>query len=186
MINSVGTMEPYKLRRWKIYFSPDNPAFFYTCARPGRSKGRHGEVPDDLVSAWVKGLSEQVQGFPGAKIAIISLLGRKNGPRGISEFSYYSFFGRLDKPSERENKLSFQEWLDRWHNDLQVTVHEYPTYDYDVDRYLPIQPEILANIGRTVWNLISEGRPVVVMDSGGVGRTGEVVEFLKATKVSLH
>ena len=178
-------MEPYKLRRWKIYFSPDNPAFFYTCARPGRSQGSEEKVPDELVSAWVKGLSERVQGLSSEKVAIISLLGRKDGPRGKSEFSYYPFYGRWDKASERNNKLSLQEWLDQHHKDLQIVVSEYPTFDCDVYNFMPIPPVKLANIEKAVMEITAEGRTVVVMDSGGIGRTGEVAEYLNATEIPL-
>ena len=78
--------KPYKLRRWKTR-TPTGYAHFFTCARPGRS-GDHASkgctVPDDLVHRWVIGLC-------GKDWTIVSLLGRKIGPGGVSEFEFYSF-----------------------------------------------------------------------------------------------
>ncbi len=172
-------MEPCQLRRWRISISPDWDAWFFTCARPGRSKGPDGDVPDDLVSSWVRGL-------PGPNTVIISLLGRKRNRKQLSEFSYYSFYGGWDNPSECDNKPSFQEWLDQRHKDLQILVREYPTFDPDIYNPRPIHPRRLAAIEHDVRHLISEGRTVVVMDSGGVGRTGEVCEHMKATEDTLN
>ena len=171
-----GTMEPCNLRRWKVSISPNCDAWFFTCARPGRSKGPDGDMLDDFVSSWVRGLP------PGPNKVIVSLLGRKRDRKKLSEFSYYSFYGEWDKPSERNDKPSFQEWLHRHHKDLQILVCEHPTYDSDIYDPRPIHPIRLAAIERDVRRLISEGRTVVVMDSGGVGRTGEVCEYMKATE----
>ena len=168
-------MEPYNLQRWRIDISPSQDACFFTCARPGRSKGGDNGVPDDLVSVWVRGL-------PGPNTVIVSLLGRKNDSRRLSELSYYSFYGKADKSSERENKVSFQEWLDLHHEDLGILVCEHPTYDSYTHDPCPIHPYKLAAIRRDIQQLITEGRTVVVMDSGGVGRTGEVCEYMKATE----
>ena len=164
-------MEPCNLRRWKVSISPNCDAWFFTCGRPGRSKGADGDVLDDFVSSWVRGLP------PGPKKVIVSLLGRKRDRNKLSEFSYYSFYGEWDKPSERNDKPSFQEWLDRHHNDLQILVREHPTYD-DTD----IPSGTISAIATDVHELIKEGRTVIVMDSGGVGRTGDVVKYLKATE----
>ena len=87
-------MEPYNLKMWKIDTSQGDIVYFHTCARPGRSKGPKGRVSDQIVSAWISGL-------PGPDIAIVSLLGRKQGHKGNSEFSYYSFSGGFDTCSER-------------------------------------------------------------------------------------
>lgn len=160
-------MEPYRLKRWKVDSSPD-AIYFYTCARPGRSKynykKKNNEVSDDLVSAWVLGL-------PGPNTAIISLLGRKPAD-GTSEFSFYSFCGGWDTYSECE---TFQDWIDQWHGDIQIRIREHPTYDR-----CKIPPEKLDAIAADVRKLTSEGRTVVVVDSGGVGRTGQVVKHMKA------
>src|SRR5438093_10874139 len=87
-------VEPYRKRRWRKTGSPERIAFF-TCARPGRSLGSTQHVSDDIVHKWVKGL-------PGPHTAIISLLGRK--PNGTSEFSFYTFCGKDDTPSEVRGK----------------------------------------------------------------------------------
>ena len=75
------------------------------------------------------------------------------------------------------NKMSFQEWLDQQHKDLQILVREHPTVDSQ-----PIPYEQLSAIATDVLNFISAGRTVVVMDSGGVGRTGAVCKYMKATE----
>jgi hypothetical protein len=78
-------------------------------------------VPDNLVRGWVLGL-------PGPNTAIISLLGRK--PDGTSEFSFYSFRGGFDLPSEQTSRLSFQQWLDRHFEENAIILHEHPTCDF--------------------------------------------------------
>ena len=99
-------MEPHKLKKWKTDSSQGDIAYFYTCARPGRSGGPKGRVSDQVVSTWVEGL-------PGPDTAIVSLLGRKQqSSKGSSEFSYYSFSGSVDTSPERGSKPTFAEWLD--------------------------------------------------------------------------
>lgn len=161
-------MEPFKLRPWKISVSPGCDARFYTCARPGRSKGPDGAVPDDVVSSWVRGL-------PGPDTAIISLLGCKPDENCLSEYSFYSFGGAWDRPEERGGRPYFQEWLDQNHKELNILVRERPTNDNR-----PISSGTIEAIATDVHELNREGRTVVVMDSGGVGRTGDVVAYLKA------
>ena len=163
-------MEPYRLRTWKVNPSPNSEAYFYTCARPGRSNGPNGQVSDTIVSTWVRGL-------PGPDTAIILLLGRKDGQEGMSEFSFYSFCGGFDTPSERKNQPTFQEWLNQRHEDLQVLVHEHPTYDFQ-----KLSPEKLADISADFWDLVSAHRTVVVVDSGGQTRTSEVCKYLDAVE----
>jgi hypothetical protein len=159
-------MEPYKLRRWKANSSSMSGQFF-TCARPGRSKGASGRVPDDLVHRWV-------QGLPGTdNTAIVSLLGRKHGPEGLSEFSFYSFCGDFDLPSERRGRVSWQEWLNRWHKNRCIQVLEYPTYDFR-----PIPQETLAAVASDISELLSTGRTVVLVDSGGETRTKVVCKHM--------
>ena len=167
-----GNLEPYRLRRWRIGVPPDNAAFFYTCARPGRSGGRKEGVSDGVVSVWVRGL-------PGPDTAIVSLLGRKRGPWGLSEFSFYSFYGEDDSPSECGNQPSFQEWIDQRHPDIPILVREHPTYDLRA-----IGPDTLADIAADILDLIAAGRTVVVVDSGGQERTGAVCRYMKAVEDS--
>ena len=162
---------PHNLRRWKVD-TPSGPAHFHTCGRPGREKGNHGQVPDEFVHRWVLGL-------PGPNTAIVSLLGRKCTERGLSEFSYYSFCGGLDTPEERGEHPTFQEWLDLHHKGLNILVCECPTLDY---RDPPISFRDMDKIKDAIFQLISMGHTVVVMDSGGVGRTGFVCENLPAEK----
>ncbi len=168
-------MEPYKLRLWRIDGSP-NPVSFHTCARPGRStykyKRKNNQVSDATVSQWVCGL-------PGPSTAIVSLLGRKPKRGNESEFSFYSFCGGWDTPLERRSKPTLQEWLMERHGDLQILVREFPTNDL-----CDIPPEELAAIADEIRELISTGRTVVVVDSGGIGRVGQVCKFMNATPVS--
>ena len=159
-------MEPYKLRRWKPNSSLMSGQFF-TCARPGRSKGANGRVPDDLVHRWVEGL-------PGSEnTVIVSLLGRKHGPEGLSELSFYSFYGGFDQPSERRSRVSLQEWPNRWHKDRRIQVLEHPTYDFR-----PISEETLAAVASDISELLSAGRTVVLIDSGGETRTKVVCKHI--------
>ena len=161
---------PHNLKRWKID-TPTGLVHFYTCGRPGREKGNDGQVPDELVHRWVLGL-------PGPNTVIVSLLGRKRTERGLSEFSYYSFCGGLDTPQERDGRPSFQEWLNEHHKDLNILICECPTLDYRET----ISDGVMDKIKESSFQLISMERTVVVMDSGGVGRTGLVCENLGATE----
>jgi hypothetical protein len=158
-------VEPFKLRWWRPAASAGQ--YVCTCARPGRSKGKDSSVSDQQLHNWVKAL-------PGGKgIVIISLLGRKNGPSGRSEFSYYSsLYGPCDSPSERAHKLSIQEWLDRWHGSRSIRVIEHPTYDGTAipeATLAAVRDSILAWMPRTT---------VVVVDSGGLERTSQVCKYM--------
>jgi len=152
-------LKPFKLRRWQTG-APTNRFHFFTCARPGRTgdpTSKHAQVSEDIVHRWVLGL-------PYPNTAIVSLLGRK--PDGLSEFSFYSFYGGFDSPSEHPGRLSFQEWLDRWHWDLSIVVRQHPTQDFE-----PIEPQMLDEIAADINELVSACRTVVVVDSGGQTRT---------------
>ena len=168
-------MEPFNLKCWELRDSPDNVAYFYTCARPGRSHGQDDHVSETLISSWVVGL-------PGKGTVVISILGRKKNRRKLSEFCYYPFYGEWDEASKRQRKPSFQEWLDQEHQTRQIVVREDSTYDYD---RRPIPPFILNSVEGDVKRLLSEGRTVIVMDSDDVGRTGQICEHLGATEVPL-
>lgn len=159
-------MEPYRLRRWNRAGTAEQ-LNFYTCARPGRSKGRTGQVDDALVSEWALNL-------PGApSTTIISLLGRKPLPREQSEFSFYSFCGEWDTSTERHGKPTHEQWLTRHHPTLKLEILEHPTRDF-----APIPTERLAAIAEDVTRLLKVGRTVVLMDSGGVQRSGQVCNHL--------
>jgi hypothetical protein len=125
------------------------------------SKSKAGKVPDTIVDLWVRNL-------PGPKTAIVSLLGAK--PDGTSEFSFYSFCGRE----------SFQDWLDKRHGSLSITVREHPTTDY-----ASIPSAELDAIANDVSRLLAEGYTVVLVDSGGETRTSQVcrhMEFVEDTR----
>ena len=151
---------------------PDGHAWFYTCARPGRSMSRTAAVPNEVVSSWVRGLVSQL---PLTDIAIISLLGRKLGIRSRSEFSFYSFCGGIDTPAERKNKPTFQQWLEQPHKDFRIRVVEHPTIDCP---QIPL--DVLTEIADDILHFMAEGKTVVVMDSGGEQRTGRVRKYLEA------
>jgi hypothetical protein len=163
-------MKPFRLRRWRPRSSSQDVQFF-TCARPGRSgksESRHAHVPDSLVHEWVRGL-------PGrTDIVIISLLGRKDGPDGVSEFSFYSFHGQWDSPAERVGRLSFQDWLNRYHKDRFIQVLEYPTYDFR-----RIERQTLDAVASDISDLLLAGRTVVLIDSGGQTRTGQICKHIR-------
>jgi hypothetical protein len=104
-------MEPYKLKRWQLPAMPPTVKF-YTCARPGRSKGSQAKVPDNLVHEWVNGL-------PGHdNIIVVSLLGQKRG--GKNEWSFYSF---------NDHHQTFQQWLDIHYKSRHIQVLEHQTVD---------------------------------------------------------
>ena len=172
--SSLKPQEPHNLKCCQLNI-PTGPAQFFTCGRPGHEKGPDGQVCDELVHSWVLGLRKHC----GPNLAIISLLGRKNNYRGKSEFWHYSFCGEKDKPSERQGRPTFQEWLDHHHNDLNILVREYPTFDY---RDPPVHWDTLDAVKAEILKLISEGYAVVVMDSGGIGRTGSVCQYMHATE----
>lgn len=138
---------------------------FYTCARPGRSKKKSGAVADKIVRKWVNGL-------PEPNTAIVSLLGSK--PDGMSEFTFYSFRSEFDPM--RGSRLSFQEWLDRFHPERSILVVEHPTIDFASE----IPSDKFAAIVADVARLAGEGRTVILVDSGGEQRSGEVCRRMGA------
>ena len=165
-------IEPYRLKEWKLPFQVNGGSTFYTCARPGRSDDTIHDVPDDVVDAWVSGL-------PRPNTAIVSLLGRKRSESGRSEFSHYSFRSSQEPADEREDRPTFQEWLDHNHPKQGIIVREHPTYDRR-----PVSEETLALVLEEIASLLGAGRTVVVIDSGGMERTGQVARYLGATRVT--
>ena len=155
------------MRRWRRASSLD-PVELYTCARPGRSKGPSGSIPDSIVDQWVNGLPYT------DSLAIISLLGRKHGPQGQSEYNFYSFCGGNDTESEREGQQSFQEWLNHRHGDKKIQVVEFPTYDFQ-----PIPEETLDSCTSTIEDLLERGFTVILVDSGGETRTRVVCNHME-------
>jgi hypothetical protein len=117
---------------------------------------------------WLQGLPKEE-----TVCVIVSLLGRKPEPDGRSEFSYYSFKGASE---DRPSSPTFQEWLDRTMTPGKFIVIEHPTIDTK-----PISSEVVtAIVGCIVANLAAH-RTVVVVDSGGVSRTGAVIRHLGVT-----
>jgi hypothetical protein len=171
-MKTLKPLKPYMLRRWRAGAFP-NCQYFFTCARPGRTgnaASKHARVPDDLVRRWVLGL-------PGPNTSILSLLGRK--PDGLSEFSFYSFYGGFDLPSEHPGCLSFQEWLTHWYAERSIVLCEHPTCDFE-----PIGPETLDAVASDIGRLLSAARTVVLIDSGGQQRTGMVCNQMRAVEDS--
>ncbi len=170
-------LKPYKLRRWKVEI-PTGPAHFFTCGRPGRETGAFEVVADDLVHRWVQALQKL-----GDKLAIVSLLGRKPfqipGLTSDSEFSFYSFCGGFDTPSERDGHPTFQEWMDQHFKGHHILIREHPTYDYG-----KICPETLDAVKNDIRELISAGHTIIVVDSGGETRTGQIRKHMGAEEDS--
>lgn len=160
-------MEPYRKRRWKLAANPQRIDFF-TCARPGSSKDKYRPVEDEIVHQWVMNL-------PRPYTSIVSLLGRKLD--GTSEFSFYSFYGGWDDPAESQGRLSFRAWLDRWHGDRAIKIIEHPTRDF-----IEIPPDNLIAIAADIERLLSAGRTVVLVDSGGEFRSGQVCKYMGITE----
>jgi hypothetical protein len=168
----VKPIKPYMLKRWRLDATRE-PLWFFTCARPGRNgnqASKTASVSDDVVHRWVLGL-------PGPHTAIVSLLGRK--PDGTSEFSFYSFYGGFDLPADNPGRLSFQSWLDKWHGSLSIILREHPTWDFK-----PMSPETLEAVSNEIRELASAGRTIVLIDSGGVTRTGRVCRHISAVEDS--
>ena len=163
--------KPYNLKCW-IVSTPSGSAHFFTCARPGRETGAWKQVPDQSVRVWVSALQKL-----GDNTTIISLLGRK--PDGRSEFSFYSFCGGFDTPSERDGRPTFQEWMDQHFKAHHILIREHPTYDYG-----NICPETLDAVKNDIRELISVGHTVIVVDSGGETRTGQVRKHMGAEEDS--
>jgi protein-tyrosine phosphatase len=110
------------------------------------------------VEAWVAGL-------PQGPVVIISLLGWK--PTGQSEFGFYSFRGAHD--STASGRPTFQDWLVHRYGMDRFEVLEYPTVDTE-----SMEASVVSGTVDMIRKLLSEGRTVVVMDSGGVSRSGKV------------
>lgn len=123
-------------------------------------------ISDQVVDAWIAGMPSSTD-----EIIIVSLLGRK--PNGLSEFSYYSFRGGFDKSEHRPGCPSWQEWLfERYASKYRL--HEFPTVDTEL-----IQEDIKRDVAKTILRFMQLGKTVVVVDSGGIGRTGSVIAAIR-------
>lgn len=159
-------MEPYRLKHWNAP-TYSSELDFYTCARPGRSGGPKGQVSDELVRRWVSNL-------PGnGPIVLFSLLGRKQGAKGQSEFhSFYSFYGPWDSDRERAGRPSFENWLSLNFSG-RVCLMERPTYDNQ-----NVPPQTMKLIESDIRSLPAGSWTVVIMDSGGCNRVKPVCDYL--------
>jgi len=163
-LGTVGTPKLYMLRRWTIEQFPS--ARLFTCARPGRKHSRVARVDDSVVREWVHGICDL-----GPQPAIVSLLGLKHG---ASEYtSFYSFYGGWDDPTDHPGKTSFRDWLGALSPDVLVVEH--PTEDFKL-----IPPDERDAIVIDVRDLLSKGRTVVIVDSGGETRTKQVCSHMSA------
>lgn len=161
-------MEPFKLRRWNEASSPHR-LNFYTCARPGRSNGPSGDVPDDVVHKWFAGLPK------GDKTVIVSLLGQK--PDGMSEFAFYSFRGEFDQPRRRQP--TFSDWIAKAAGAQIVKVVEHPTCDLR-----PVPPETIAAVLEEIRDALQDGWTVILVDSGGETRSRAICKQLQLVEDS--
>lgn len=100
-------------------------------------------------------------------MVVMSLLGEK--PDGRSEFSFYSFYDR---------DQSFQHWLDQNYGERAIEVIEHQTCDL-----APVPNQTLVEVGSNISKLLLEGRTVILVDSGGCTRTGQVCKYIGATEI---
>lgn len=150
-------MEPFRLCEWRV---PTGRLF--TCGRPGRSKGTHLKtVPVTLIQQWVLNL-------PPGKIVIVSLLGRK--PTGKSEFSFYPFTGGLDPIP---GLPTFEEWLAKHYAWRSIHVIEHPTVDME-----EIPVSTAQRVAADILTCLKADYTVVLVDSGGFSRTGQICDSL--------
>lgn len=151
----MKTCEPCNLRKWYVPHGT-----LYTCGRPGRGtfSGSKKQIPEYVINSWIDGLPKVPQ------LSIISLLGHKH-PSGLSEFSYYPFRSCM----EDGPKPTFQDWL-TLHYGPRFIVEEFPTQD----RLPMASGEFVEAIRNRVRTLLGSGAVVIIVDSAGVQRTGEV------------
>ena len=151
--------EPCNLREWTVTWGK-----LFTCGRPGRGSFDRSkkQIPEYVIDWWVDGLPKVPQAF------IISLLGHKKS--GLSEFSYYPFRSCM----EAGQKPTFQDWLTSRYGPRFV-IEEFPTEDR-----LPMAScEYVAAIRNRIRTLLDSGAVVIVVDSAGIQRTGEVCQTIE-------
>ena len=147
-------MEPYRLRQQKLPAHCSGRMF--TCARPGRSKGSKVKVSDVVIREWLRGL-------PAGDIILMSLLGRKRDNR--SEWSFYAF---------HEQGKTFQNWLDQERGARSIAIIEHSTTDMET-----IPTDVLEKVSNDVLRNRAAGKTIVLMDSGGYSRVGQVCKSLE-------
>ena len=147
------------MKRWRHKSSPDAVPI-YTRARPGRQLGPNAPVSDSEVKRW---LSELPKHRP---LTIISLLGHK--PDGMDEHAFYSF----------RDASGFRAWIAKKSQDA-IKVISHPTTDFSV-----VDAETIMAIRDDLDRELSLGHAVVIVDSGGVQRTGQVCTQLRLVEDS--
>jgi len=163
-----NSSEPSNL---KVFQSRKEPfaARLFTAARPGRSLGRAiPKISDETVYAWARGLLPL-----SSQLHIISLLGTK--PNGLSEYSYYSFRGSRGSLEIDFKKPTFQEWLNDRFGLERFVVVDFPTIDT-----MPIEAAMITEICQCTTSLLMTSNDVLIVDSGGEGRTGKICSELCA------
>lgn len=111
-----------------------------------------------------------MQNLPAGDLAVVSLLGQK--PDGTSEFSFYPFRGGYD--GSDKGLPTFEEWLAKHYPERAIVVRELPTIDFR-----PVPLETLQSAEAEIARLLQAGKTVVLVDSGGVTRTGAVCRHLR-------
>jgi hypothetical protein len=74
----------------------------------------------------------------------------------------------------------FQEWLNASVTGRKFRITSHPTTDLE-----EIDPAVLAAVAADARRLVSEGKTVVIMDTGGWIRTGAVVACLGAASMTV-
>ena len=149
----------YRMKRWRHKSSPDAMPI-YTCARPGRRLGPKASVPDCEVNRW---LSELPKHRP---LTIISLLGHK--PDGMDEHAFYTF----------KDASGFRTWIAKESNET-IKVFSHPTTDFN-----SVGTRTISAIKTDLDHALSLGHGVVIVDSGGVQRTGQICQHLSLVEDS--
>jgi hypothetical protein len=129
----------------------------------GRSQEK---IEDFVVDAWIAGLPSSPE-----ETIIVSLLGRK--PQGLSEFSYYSFRGGFDRPEDRPGSRTWQEWLSGRYGS-KYHLLEFPTVDTKL-----IADDTKSLIASAILKAMQSGKTVILVDSGGIGRTGNMASMFR-------
>ena len=122
-------------------------------------------IPNHVVVSWVEGLPLSVN-------VIVSLLGQK--PDGSSEFKFYS---HSVAAGSNGVLASFEDWIRALVPNRPLKVVEHPTIDMQ-----PLSTDTLIKIGATVGGCLADGDGLVIVDSGGVTRTGAVCAYLRAQR----
>lgn len=153
----AGETTDYSPKRWSLTLKGQR-LYLWTSARPGRPLGKKAAVPDDACLTWLQDLRNKAR-----PTAIVSLLGWKDA-NSKDEHSFYSF----------KTADGFARWMAK--QAPEVRFLQYPTRDG-----VTIPDDQLSKIVNAATALLLNGDSVVILDSGGVDRTGAVRRKLGAT-----